>query len=218
MQDVTLLQDWVDYCADKKHFDDSCHFDMLFLDEGKITGEDLTLIFQTFPKAEELKECFKKVYHTNPSKENTVLDIKKLCDLAYKYLLEQKKVCERMGEQDLIKVIDSVKPVFITDEEHFRGVLSNRDNAGCDLFYVFTDYLSDHIIVENHNKFYDLMGAYYMYMHNYDMQYFLASPLIDTDINLNYFFELWKHGGEYALADDKLLVYSFLCDSSDETA
>lgn len=216
--DKNLLLDWCDFCEGKKNFD-TFHFSYLF--NQPLTECELKKIFSYFPKKEELLELVLSVRASSisagedggffiPKKESKGTP-EELIELAVKDLKEQQKICSLLGDEELYNIIDNAQPEFIYDKNYFRKVKSG-DCPYIWLYEMVGDYIRDSLI-EHDDKIYALREALYGFGGDYYLSWYLGSPLVDANINLSYYFDLWKKGGDYTLTKDNLIVtYSWAID------
>ena len=204
-----ILRDWINFCADVQSFDKS-HFMGLF--KTNLSNEDLQLIFKNFMKSDELIYRTENVLNSgslsnriylHPLSKNK-LDADSLKEIAYKHILEQKKICEKVGDTELVDIINSVKVQYIDDKNQFESYLSD-DIPHYWLYEVVGDYVRDSYKTED-KKIYALFEAFYGIASDYYLAWYIGSPLIHDFINMDYYFNLWKSGGKYALTDKYLYV------------
>jgi hypothetical protein len=55
---------------------------------------------------------------------------------------------------------------------------------------------------------YELHEALYHIATNYFLADAIVAPLLKTDVNLGHYFEVYLRGGDYALGDDRIVVYT----------
>ena len=199
------LIDWVAFCEGREDFDKS-HFYTLFFEgeaeNGYRSEDELRTIFQFFPHSDELLKRMKSILPNGKSVE-TIPDIKSyLIENTRQDLLQKKIVLELEKEDELIELVQ--KPIkYVSDiAEVSDSHLSSSPDA--DLYSIIGDFFIN--ITPTDKKTNALEEAFYGFTTNYNLVRYLLRPLIDTDINLDYYYHLWKVGGDYSVTEDGIIV------------
>ena len=58
-------------------------------------------------------------------------------------------------------------------------------------------------------RLYGLLEALYHIATDYFVANSIMAPLLETDINLGHFFEVYLRGGNYVLDKDRIVVYTY---------
>lgn len=69
---------------------------------------------------------------------------------------------------------------------------------------VIDDYVFD-CLLSNEIKFHALFEAFYGLTNNFQLVWYLGSPLIHTDVNFDNYFDILKVGGEYAVTENGII-------------
>ncbi|MEP2990748.1 MAG: hypothetical protein ABJL11_17670 [Parasphingorhabdus sp.] len=195
-----LLQEWCDYCEGRQEFDTG-DFYTLFHDD--ISDDHIKTALSYFPNKDDLYVRVKKVRDVNyRTAESSKISQSNLIDLAQKDLQEKRAACVAENDDEVVAAIDIAKPRFVEDDEALftakSGIDSNYQSSVA--YYLGAKRIS-------HDKTYHaLFEAFYGLTNTYEIAWYLGAPLIDTDINLDYYFDLWSAGGDYALTETELLV------------
>ena len=197
------LIDWIDFCEKRKTFDKS-HFYTLFFegeaDNGRRSEEELKTIFQYFPHANEL---LLRMNNFTSEEDYQVTDYKDyIIENTSKDLAQKRIILEEEEEEELIKLIQ--KPIkFVKD---INEIIDNRINnwPDAELYSVVNDFFIEIKPVDDLTN--ALGEAFYGFTHNYDLTRYLMSPLIDTELNLDYYFNIWKVGGDYSITENGVIV------------
>lgn len=199
------LKNWIDFCEGKSDFDKS-EFYTLFMEgngeDGRRSEEELKSIFQFFPNNEELIKRVQNVFLLSErinDPNSFVLNATK------KDLTEKLKILSIINETELIESIK--KDVCFVSNSQIDEQELLEDEFHHEFVSVIDDYLTDHWISQD-NKIYALFEAFYGLAHNYGLVWYLGSPLISTEIDLDNYFDVWQYGGFYALTENQGVIVS----------
>lgn len=194
-----IVNDWEKFCEGRESFDKS-HFYTLFW-EG-ITRSDLDLIFKYFPKSHELVErtndyLFGK--REEVSNETTISEAS--IKLAIHDINEKKSIIG--SNSHLLRVTQQFKVEFIEDFESISRLKTLPPNI--EFFDAINDVLSENWIIEDRKAF-ALHEAFYGLTNDYEMVWYLFSPLYKTNVDFSNYYKLTVLGGIYAITDNQILV------------
>ncbi len=196
-----LLKDWYDYCEGRKDFDTG-DFYALFHDD--ISDGHIKAALSFFPHAEKLFERVKKVRKVIFQNSKPIdVEAGHLISLAQSDLQEKRKICEAEGATEVVTAIDNAKPRFVDASIDLISLKSPGMHS--EYRSILSEYLDDRW-VSHEAKYYALFEAFYGLTNTYEIAWYLGALLIDTDINLDHYFDLWSAGGDYALTETELLV------------
>lgn len=188
-----IINDWCQFCEGIKAYDKS-HFYTLFWEE-EISTNDLYQIFKYFPNHNELIKIMTNYLHGNQEITNKSND--------FIMQLVQKDIQEKVSLSNNLKYIIDYPIEFIED----YSFVSNK--VGSDEYYEYYDEISDIIsdkwILEDKKSF-ALYEAFYGLTKNYEIVWYLFSPLLKTPINYKYYFDISISGGIYTIYNKKILV------------
>ena len=129
----------------------------------------------------------------------------RLLELAENDLKNKAPIFEAMGEVELAELSQRNAPKLINDRSIF-DIAARRDWPNGEKQIVGGDYISDHWKLHDEKAF-ALFEALYGAANSYDIQYYLAAPLIDVIFDFDFYFELWKAGADIALTEENILVF-----------
>ncbi len=203
---MTLVDDWVEFCEGKRDFDKS-HFLTLF--HGSLTDEDLRAIYQFFPQADllgERMERFQAAKKARTEKSIVPVSNSQILNLAASDMRAKSSILAELGEEELARLASENKPSLTTDRNAFDNV-ARSDWPNGEKHVVIGDYVDEQMLLPNKQGF-ALFEALYGAANSYDLQYFLAAPLIKSDVDFGSYFQLWSAGTDVALAEDNILVFT----------
>ncbi|WP_010183029.1 hypothetical protein [Aquimarina agarilytica] len=196
------LQDWISYCKGEKDFDKS-HFYTLLMnnDDGKeVSLEEISNVFNSFPNAVLLAERLATYY----SKESFLDKIDHIKDF-----LVEKTINDITSKRLLFKGDDLEE--YLKNKVYYVDKIDDVLNAKMSFWQneeyidVIEDHLFDNRLITT-PKIETLFEAYFGLARNYQLVWYLGSPLINTGINFDYYFDIWKVGGDYAITEDAIIV------------
>lgn len=203
-----ILQDWFDFCQEKKSFDKS-HFFSLFT--YPFSRSEVEKIFSYFPSNEKLVDRLIEVKNfgdlTNrpylvPFKNNT-LETKDAFNLVAADLAEKRKFCVLKKDEELIDIIDRVEYQVCNDPKKISE-LFHLDTPNMWLFELIGDFIRKK--TPKNTKYFALAEALYGLSANYYLSWYILEPLLSLEnISFQAYFELWKSGVDYCLTE--ALVY-----------
>ena len=194
-----IINDWEQFCEGRKSYDKS-HFYTLFW-EGIILN-DLETKFKYFPKSITLVErvseyLFGKREDVLP--ESSVRDV--LINLAVRDIEERKSIID--SDSSLFNSIQNLEIKFTED---YESVLSLKAKSpDIDFFDAVNDVLSECWIIED-KKAFALYEAFYGLTKDYEMVWYLFSPLFKTNVDWSYYYRLTTLGGIYSIANKQLFI------------
>ena len=203
---MTLVDDWVKFCEGKRDVDKS-HFLTLFHDA--LTDEDLRAIYQFFPQADLLGERMKRFQAAKKARaERSIVPVSnsQIMNFAIADMRAKSSILAELGEEELARFASENKPSLTTDRIAFDTV-ARSDWPNGEKHVVVGDYVDEQMLLPN-KQGYALFEALYGAANSYDLQYFLAAPLIKSNVDFGSYFELWSAGSDVALAEDNILVFT----------
>jgi hypothetical protein len=126
-----------------------------------------------------------------------------IVSLVKKSIHEERKMCEELGNTELVSIIDSISAYEIIAKPGFKHLPDDIPH------HWINEFLGDHFMDQRVSGSIQTMGlfeAFYGLVNNDELVWFLASPLIKTNFNFNYYFQVWKGGGDYRIVKEKVLV------------
>ena len=139
-----LIEDWLCFCDGKKDFDVD-HFYTLFMEE--VSKPDIEKIFSKFPQKDELIVRLNRIKN-NDTQADLSGDLrgKKLTNLVLMDLQEKKQICQSIGEQEIVSIIDSNVVQFVGEDEYF----SLKDDESSwpmeEIMVLLGDYFRDALV------------------------------------------------------------------------
>lgn len=198
---IDIIEDWVDFCENKREFDKS-HFYTLFWED--IDDKKIKKIFKNFPKSDLLYEKVRDYMFGNKFDFFKLLnrDIKEVSvELALADISEKKKLL--IGNEKLLNLLNRIEVEFIPDFDFVLQLKAYEPYT--ELFDEIEFQLTEKWIL-NDKKANALYEALYGLSKSYEMTWYLFAPLIDTNVNFKYYFDLTRFGGAYSFKGNKLLV------------
>lgn len=193
----SIITDWCNFCEGRALFDKD-HFHTLFWEDNKndkITKDELILIFKYFPNSKELFNLmndylFNKTLLKNATNETLIELVKK--DINQKKLLSTK-----------LQNIDNYPIEYIAN---FNLVEQYKNCCEYLEYYdEISDIIADNWIIED-KKTFALYESFYGLVKDYEIVWYLFSPLINTKINFKYYFDFTSLGGIHSINNKKILV------------
>ncbi len=200
---TSLIEDWKSFCSGQADYDKS-HFLTLFHEDHD--DFELAQIFEHFPNADKLTanvRRFREAWHHRNKREKRLSEAG-ACEVAMLDLQEKAIAFVEFGEDELTAIVDSAQPVVTRSVSEFesaaRAEWPNREKQ-----IILGDYFDEKW--QSFDKKMDaLMEAFYGAANSYDLQWYLASPLLNTSINFEPYLLLWEAGLDTALTEDHLLI------------
>lgn len=194
------LNDWIDYNNGIKDFDKS-HFYTLFMDNnnGKtIVDEELQIVFQNMPNSIKLAERLKEYYAVR--RQNNVINTEEFLKETVREDIEQKKIA--INDKELLSILNK-KIEFVKDYNKVEE--AQLEEWHSEFIMLISDYTID-LRISKDKRIYALFEAFYGLTHNYQLVWYLGSPLLNTEINFDNYLDIWSVGGEYAVTENGIIV------------
>lgn len=196
------IKDWVDFCKGVKDFEKS-HFYTLFMDNGngkEISASELETVFSYFPNTDNLIKKLQN-YYSPPTEAKNV-------NMSSDYYLGE--LHSYLSEVSDLFIGDELEPYFSNDMvyvDSFETILSAKQNHWQNEQFVdvIDDYFFDNRIVSS-KQVTALFEAYYGFVHNFQLVWYLGSPLIGTDLKFDNYYNLWRVGGDFAFTEDQIVI------------
>lgn len=193
----SIITDWCNFCEGRALFDKD-HFHTLFWEDNKndkITKDELILIFKYFPNSKELFNLmndylFNKTLLKNATNETLIELVKK--DINQKKLLSTK-----------LQNIDNYPIEYIANFNLVEQYKNCTDHY--EYYDEISDIIADNWIIED-KKTFALYESFYGLVNDYEIVWYLFSPLINTKINFKYYFDFTSLGGIHSINNKKILV------------
>lgn len=199
--DFDLLRDWCAFCEGTKEFS-HYHFSTILM--GVFLG-GLTPEVERFLR--EFAKYFPPLYDrlaricADTAPDHDVLPWVQN-DLDEK----RKLLAEATAAHDALRVIDERRFTFTDDLDAVHKVLVASANHSV-LYQIVGDFVADQCNADA--RLHVLCEALYHIATDYFVAYSIMAPLLQTDINLADFFEVYVRGGDYVLGDDGIVVRTF---------
>ncbi len=197
------LIDWIEFCEKRKTFDKS-HFYTLFFEgkaeNGRRSEEELKTIFQYFPHTDEL---LLRMNNFTNGEDAQITDYRNyIIENTSKDLDQKRIILKEEDEEELFELIQ--KPIKYVED--INRVVDNRLNnwPDAEIHSVVSDFFIEKTPADDLTN--ALEEAFYGFTHNYELTRYLMYPLIDTDLNLDYYFNIWKVGGDYSVTENGVIV------------
>lgn len=191
-----ILRDWCDYCENKTDFDKS-HFYTLFWDDSekeKLIPNDLEIIFSYFDQRDELIKIMRDYLFTKESND-------KLMENKEIHLLIKEDIGEKIKLSKRLNFITSYEVSLCNIEE----VEKSRNEEEFLRFYdEISDIVLDNWKIEN-KKTNALYEALYGLTNDYEMVWYLFSPLLKLDVIFSNYYELKKNNVVYSIYGKKII-------------
>lgn len=201
---TTLLEDWSAYCCGDISFDKS-HF--LGLLKSHNTDEELSVIFSYLPHSGALLEIARTVLSSvNLSTyllPSVVADKQSFLKIGRRWLSEIERSSIVLGGDEIAEVCRHASFEFVGDE--VLAVALSKDNPNVWFFDLVSDSVLESLASES-EIVYALLEAFYGLSSDYYIAWHMAGPLIDLDIDLSAYFELWSNGGRCVLVAGAMYI------------
>lgn len=197
-----LIEDWCRFCEGNEAYDKS-HFSNLFNEATNVC--DFGKIFQYFDESEELIKrltVVKGILSTNKKKCAFTHD--QLFSIALQDLTEKKSACANAGDDELVNIINNLKPIFSDNISAFERTQITDWPYGEYIIHI-SDYMLDNMKSETSQN-YALLEAFYGLCSSFPIQWYLASPIIKTEINFDGYIKLWANGFDYTFNEKELII------------
>ncbi len=192
------FKDWILQHEGKKEFDKS-HFYTLLMEchYESLTESDYATMFKYYPNSNDLTKRLKN-FLINQDNTLNVVDRKE-------YIL--KKVQQDINEKvKLIEdedLINALQGGFVLTHE--RDVVT--ENQLGEWHSEFISLIGDELRQFRNDNSYLLFEVYFGMTHNLQLVWYLGAPMIDKNINLDNYFDLWMMGGDYSITSGGVVVF-----------
>jgi len=201
---TTLLEDWCAYCRGDIFFDKS-HF--LGLLKSHNTDAELAVIFSYLPHSGALLEMSRKVLSNGDLSAyllpKVVADKQSLLKIGRRWLSEMERLSTILGDGEIAAICRNAS-IELVDDDGLRDALS-KDNPNVWFFDLVSDSVLENLVSDS-EIIYAILEAFYGLSADYYIAWYMASPLIDLDIDLSVYFELWSNGGRCVLVEDAMYI------------
>ena len=200
--DNELLNDWCDFCEGRKEFD-ICYFSTLLME---------TLLEGYTPKFDEFITEITKYF--NPSVYENIKyafsDEKqsqgRVKDWVINDLTEKRKIIEHTHDSSKLKeIIDSPQFVFVKGRDELYDARETENNTI--LYEEVGDFVLENI--DNDKRLFALKEVFYNIAFDSNLVNALLSGLINGDVDLSNYLDIYKNGCDYAVDDENILIYEF---------
>ena len=200
--DQNLLTDWCDYCEEKKKFD-TFHFSTLLMETFL---EGYTPELENFLK--EITKYFDSSVYENMryafnDKQQSKGDI---LEWVTNDLSEKRKIINQVPDvSKLLATIDE-KNYLIVNERQPLYDARESDNHTI-LYEEVGDYVSQNI--KNDHRLYALEEILYNIASDYNLVHALLAGIVQGNVNLSNYLDIYRNGCDYAVDDDKIIIYVY---------
>lgn len=207
--DVNLLRDWCAFCEGSRGF--PRHYFSTILMGVFLDG--LTPEVDRFLR--EFTTCFPPALYENLVRIcGGALSDRDVLPWVQRDLDEKRKLFDSSRRfRKVLKVIDGRGFIFTHDHDVLHEVRVSSDNHS-----VLYDTLGD-FVIEKCNGDVRLLELHEALYKGVATDNFVAdsimAPLLETDVDLGNYFEVYLRGGDYVLGDDRILVYTYKPASDD---
>lgn len=195
-----LFQDWINLCEGKKSFDKSHFFSLFQADDNGdfFSEEELRKILDYFDEKDELFLRLNNYFNNQKEETEDIKDF--LIHKMESDLLEKRKL---ITDAELLTIID--QPIEFVDGISF---VFNAQQSSWMHHEIISEIEYSMLAAKTLKtpEVYALFEAFYGLSQNYNLVWYLGKPLLDIDINVDNYFDIWKMGGEYAFSNRKNLL------------
>jgi hypothetical protein len=200
--DAQVLNDWIDFCEDRKRFDRR-HFARMFmglyvepLSDKDIA--DLRTVFRYVPNSSRVLE---KMIRMDGRAEYKTDD--QIVELVRRDLREKRKLID---SQKVVDVIDSGAIALTADEHRFDEARSSDANG--QFLHCLAQFFM-RTLAHREERIQMLSNAFYGLASNLQLQDALTADLLALDVCFDNYFELYLIGVDYAAAEDEVVVMNY---------
>ncbi|MFS5596691.1 hypothetical protein V2V61_11080 [Streptococcus agalactiae] len=201
---TTLLEDWCAYCQGEVSFDKS-HFIGLLKDHS--SEQDLAVIMSYLPHSDALLRIARVVISNGNLSAyllpKFVAEQQLLKEMGWRWLREMERTSTILGDDEIAGICRNASVEFVCDDD-LESALS-KDNPNAWFFDLVSDSVLENLVSDS-DIVYALLEAFYGLSADYFIAWYMAAPLINIDLNLSAYFDLWRNGGRCVLAEDALYV------------
>lgn len=204
--DFVRLGDWCAYCDGSREFDDY-HFSTILMGvflEGLTPEVDAFLREFSKPFPRPLYDRLVRI--CGPAEPD--------CDIlpwVKRDLDEMRKLLALQYTPwgNLTGVLDQGRTDVTHDRRLLHDIKMTSDNHS-GLYEEVCDFVIEVIHGRNRDdRLFALREALYHIATDYFVAHSIMAPLLDTDIDLSHFFEIYLRGGDYAIDTDRIVVYQY---------
>jgi len=200
--DNKLLNDWCDFCEEKKEFD-SFYFSTLLMEtllEGYTPEFDkfIAKITKYFDNS-----IYKNIKYAFSNEKKSQGNVK---DWVINDLREKRKIIDLIPDSTKLKeIIDSPQFLFIKDRNELYNARETDNNT------ILYEGVGDFVIenIDSDKRLFALKEVLYNIASDSDLVNALLSGLIKSDVDLSNYLDIYKNGCDYAVDDEKILIYEF---------
>ncbi len=200
--DNELLNDWCDFCEGRKEFD-SFHFSTLLMEtllEGYTPKFDefITEITKYFDSS-----IYKNIKYVFSNQEQSEGEVK---DWVINDLREKRKIINLAPDSMKLKeIIDYPQFLFVKDRDELYKARETDNNT------ILYEEVGDFVIenIDNDKRLFALKEVLYSIASDNDLVNAILSGLIKSDVDLSNYLDIYKNGCDYAVDDEKILIYEF---------
>ncbi|MBO0593992.1 hypothetical protein I2486_21540 [Cellulophaga sp. E16_2] len=200
--DNELLNDWCDFCEGKKEFD-KFHFSTLLMEtllEGYTPEFDefISKITKYFDIS-----IFENIKYAFSDEKKSQGNVK---DWVINDLREKRKIIELAPDSTKLKeIIDSPQFLFVKDRDELYKARETDNNT------ILYEEVGDFVIenIDNDKQLFALKEVLYNIASDSELVNALLSRLIKSDVDLSNYLDIYKNGCDYAVDDEKILIYEF---------
>lgn len=202
----SLLEKWFSYCSEGGNYESS---DFVGLLRSHSTQEELANILRHFPNADAIQFRLNNVLSAGSFANRLYLfplrsgSDEALIMASENWLSERSRFCEITGNHRLSLIANSVESRFVKDSDDLPRLQRSLPER-----WVF-DYISDEFwdaLPFSKGPVFGLLEAFYGLAADYYLAWYIATPLLDFELDLSKYFELWRQGGISVLTDNELLI------------
>lgn len=194
-----LIKDWKCFCQGTQEFDKS-HFIYIFHEEGVINN--INQITQFLPEQESLTQVIENVLSIKEVKRSTSISDEAIVSHAKNFILEQVSLLENLDDE-LRSATNDFEIKFVTPTEFESHI--DDDIPHYWLFDEFGDLIRDSKRNDNEVTF-AFFEALFGIDNDYYLSWYIAAPLLEINVNLSSYYELWKSNCQVLLLKNKLLI------------
>ncbi|WP_165750572.1 hypothetical protein [Cellulophaga sp. Z1A5H] len=200
--DNELLNDWCDFCEGKKEFD-KFHFSTLLMEtllEGYTTEFDSFISKMTKYFDISIYENIKYAFSDEKKSQGNIKD------WVINDLREKRKIIELAPDSTKLKeIIDSPQFLFVKNRDELYKARETDNNT------ILYDEVGDFVIenIDNDKQLFALKEVLYNIASDSELVNALLSRLIKSNVDLSNYLDIYKNGCDYAVDDEKILIYEF---------
>lgn len=192
----SLLDDWILF-KKKPHLFSESHFYTLFHENQEL--HSLNIIFDGFLEKEQLIERTQS-FIEGKTKSSRV----KIEDLIKKDLIEKKNICIKKNDLELLNYLNTNQFTKINKTE-FEKIW----NTDCPHHWI-TELIGDYLrpLCEQNRISKAIIESFYGLTMDYNIVWYIAESLFDSDYNPEVYFNIWKNDRDYIIGEKEIFVLS----------